>query len=60
MATAQQDLGSYSRDEALTIAMGTKGTLTPHINFELHEGTSSVNKSLTNDRKLNCFILELS
>ena len=51
MATVQQDLGSDSRDEELIIDVGTKGTLTPHVNYESHEGTSSVNESLPNDRK---------
>lgn len=48
VATAQKDLGSDSEDEALITAVGTKGTLTPHVNFESHEGTSSVNDSLPN------------
>ena len=51
MATVQQDLGSDSRDEALVTAAGTKGTLTPHVNSESHDGTSSVKESLPNDRK---------
>eukprot|EP00253_Pinus_taeda_P029197 PITA_29197 len=29
----------------------TKGTLTPHVNSELHEGTGSLNESLPIDRK---------
>eukprot|EP00253_Pinus_taeda_P026054 PITA_26054 len=49
--TTQQDLGSDSKDEALIIAIGTKGTLTPHVNFESHEGTSFVNESLPNGQK---------
>eukprot|EP00253_Pinus_taeda_P030758 PITA_30758 len=51
METVQQDLGSDSRDEALIIAAGTKGTLTPHVNSESHESTNLVNESLPNDRK---------
>ena len=49
VATVQQDLGSDSIDEALIIAAGTKGTLTPHVNYESHEGTSSINESLPNE-----------
>ena len=49
MATAQQDLGSDSGDEALITAVGTKGSLTPHVNSKSHQGTSSVNESLPND-----------
>ena len=49
VATVQQDLGSYSRVEALIIAVGTKGTLTPHVNYESHEGTSSIDESLPNE-----------
>ncbi len=60
MAMAQQDLGSDLGDEALIIAAGTKGILTPPINSKSHEGTSSVDESLSNDRKeLNYFILGL-
>ena len=51
MATTQQDLGSNSRDEVFITAAGTKGTLTAHVNSKSHEGTSSVNESLPNDRK---------
>ena len=51
MATAQQVLGSDSGDEALITAARTKGTLTPHVNSESHESTSSVNESLSNDQK---------
>jgi len=51
MATAQQDRRSDSGDEALIIVVGKKGTLTPHVNSESHEITSSVNESLPNDRK---------
>ena len=58
--TAQQDLGSDSGDEALIIVVGTKGTLTPRINSESHEGTSSVmSPFLLTERELNCFISEL-
>ena len=31
-------------------AVGTKGTLTPHVNSESHEGTSSIDESLPNER----------
>ena len=47
----QQDLGSDLGDEALITAAGTKGTLTPHVNSESHEGTSSIDESLPNERK---------
>ena len=49
VATVQKDLGFDLGDEVLITAAGTKGTLTPHVNYELHEGTSSVNESLPND-----------
>ena len=49
VATMQQDLGQDSGDEALITAARTKGTLTPHVNSESPEGTSSVNESLPND-----------
>ena len=39
------------RDEALITAAGTKGTLTPHVNSGSHEGTSSIDESLPNERK---------
>eukprot|EP00253_Pinus_taeda_P032964 PITA_32964 len=51
VATMQQDLGSDSGDEALITTVGTKGTLTPHVNYESHEGTSSIDESLPNERK---------
>ena len=51
MATVQQDLRSDSGDEALITEVGKKGTLTPHVNSESHEGTSSVNESISNDQK---------
>lgn len=47
----QHDLGSDLGDEALITTTGTKGTLTPHVNSESHEGTSSLNESLPNDQK---------
>ena len=49
MATVQQYLGSDSGDEALITAAETKGTLTPHVNSESHEGTSSIDESLPNE-----------
>ena len=55
VATVQQDLGSNSGDEALITTAGTKGTLTPHVNSKSHEGTSSTNESLPNDRKRKLF-----
>lgn len=51
MAMTQQDLGSVSGDAALITIVGTKGTLTPHVNSKSHEGTNSVNESLPNDQK---------
>ena len=51
MATVQQDLRSNSEDEALVIVVGKKGTLRLHGNSESHEGTSSINDSLPNERK---------
>ena len=48
---AQQDLGSDSGDEALIKTVGTKGTLTPPVNSKSHEGTSSVDDFISNDRK---------
>ena len=47
----QQDLRSNSEDEALITTVGIKGTLTPHVNSESHEGTSSIVESLPNERK---------
>jgi len=35
----------------LITAAGTKGTLTPHVNSGSHEGTSSIDESLPNERK---------
>lgn len=35
----------------MIIAAGTKGTLTPHVNSKSHEGTSSIDESLPNERK---------
>lgn len=52
MSVAQQDLGSDSRDEALVTEVGTRGTLTPPIDSKSHEITSSLDDSLSNDRKI--------
>ena len=45
----QQDLGYDLGDEALITTTRTKGTLTPHVNSESHEGTSSIDESLPNE-----------
>lgn len=61
MATMHQDLGSNSADEALIMEARAKGTLTPYVNSESREGTSSIDESLPNERKrIEIFILELS
>ena len=50
VATAQQDLGSDSGNEALITKAGTKGTNSLH-DSKSHESTSSSNEPLSNERK---------
>ena len=51
MEIAQQDLGSDSGDEALVTTVGTKGTFTPSVDSRSQGSTSSVDESISNDRK---------
>lgn len=51
MAAGQQDLGLDLGDEVLITTAGKKGTLTPPVNSKSHEGTSSLDETLSNDRK---------
>ena len=51
VATAQQDLGSNSGDEALITTVGTKGNHSLHVNSKSHESTSSSDEPLPNERK---------
>ena len=51
--TTQKDLGSDSSDDTLITIVGTKGTLSVHVNenSESHASTSSSNEPLINEQK---------